>query len=73
MVKPLSDDLGGHRMAAQIAVLARARSALELRQRDRLAIALCGWHWDKVEVAFVAGTAPTGRLQVLARQASEPL
>lgn len=49
-------------MAAQIAVLARARSALELRQRDRLAIAPCGWHWDKVEVASVAGTAPTGRL-----------
>ncbi|MEO1949265.1 hypothetical protein [Thioclava sp.] len=64
VVEALSDDLGGRRMATQIADLARARSAPDWGQGDRLALVPCGWDWDEEEGAFVAGTAPTGSLWV---------
>lgn len=43
VVEALSDDLGGHRMATQIADLARARSAPDWGQGDRLALVPRGW------------------------------
>lgn len=64
VVEALSDDLGGRRMATQIADLARAHSAPDWGQEDRLALVPCGWDWDDEEGAFVAGTAPTGSLWV---------
>lgn len=60
VVEALPGQLGGRRMATQIAELARARSAPDWGQGDRLGIAPCGWDWDEDQGCFAAGTAQIG-------------
>lgn len=59
-VEALPVGVGGRRMATLIAELARARSAPDWGQVERLAITPCGWDWSDEEGCFVAGTAPIG-------------
>ncbi|QBX34604.1 hypothetical protein E4191_07680 [Paracoccus liaowanqingii] len=63
-VEALPDALGGRKMATQIAELARARSAPDWGQGERLAITPCGWDWDNDQGCFVAGVSRTGSLWV---------
>ncbi|MBM3606668.1 MAG: hypothetical protein FJX25_18765 [Alphaproteobacteria bacterium] len=60
VVEALPEPLGGRRMAMQIAELARARSAPDWGQEDRLGITPCGWDWSDEEGCFVAGASATG-------------
>lgn len=63
-VEALPENVGGRRMATQVAELARAGSAPNWGQGDRLGIVPCGWEWDDDEGRFVAGTAKAGSLWV---------
>ncbi|TNB88406.1 hypothetical protein [Paracoccus marcusii] len=63
-VEALPDHVGGRRMATQIAVLARARSAPDWGQGDRISITPCGWDWSDEKGCFVAGTAQIGSLWI---------
>ncbi|MCO6363484.1 hypothetical protein [Paracoccus sp. 08] len=60
VVEALSDHVGGRRMATQIAELARARSASDWGQGDRISITPCGWEWSDEEGCFVAGVSRDG-------------
>ncbi|WP_052714742.1 hypothetical protein [Paracoccus sp. S4493] len=60
VVEALPDHVGGRRMAMQIAELARARSAPDWGQRDRISITPCGWDWSDEDGCFVAGVSRNG-------------
>tara|TARA_R110001606_G_scaffold372445_1_gene529519 strand:- start:452 stop:1081 length:630 start_codon:yes stop_codon:yes gene_type:complete len=60
VVEALSDHVGGRRMATQIAELARALSAPDWGQGDRISITPCGWEWSDEEGCFVAGKSRDG-------------
>ncbi|WP_313349364.1 hypothetical protein [Paracoccus sp. (in: a-proteobacteria)] len=61
-VERLDEGLGGRAMALQIVELARARSAPDWGQGDRVAVVPFGWDWDEDIGDFVAFTARTGSL-----------
>ena len=60
VVEALSDHVSGRRMATQIAELARALSAPDWGQGDRISITPCGWEWSDEEGCFVAGKSRDG-------------
>ena len=62
VVEALPDQVGGRRMALQIAELARARNAPDWGQHDRISVVPFGWDWDEDEGRFMAGTAKAGSL-----------
>lgn len=68
-VERLPEGCGGRRMATMVAELARARSAPDWGQTERLAIVPCGWEpvgWDpeKREAIWEASTAEIGSVYV---------
>ncbi len=61
-VEVLPEGLGGRAMALQVVEMARARSAPDWGQGDRVAVVPFGWDYDEEIGDFVAGTAKTGSL-----------
>lgn len=61
-VERLPEDCGGRRMATMVAELARARSAPDWGQTERLAIVPCGWNWDEKLCGWYAHVEKNGSL-----------
>lgn len=61
-VERLPEGCGGRRMATMVAELARARSAPDWGQTDRLAIVPCGWDWDEKLCGWYAHVEKNGSL-----------